>query len=123
MLSNKKLPLVWLIVGGLAAWRITSILHREKIAAPIRKKIGIMAVAEDDEDPNYWIYPNSFIGQVFHCFWCLSVWVGMILTPILLFIPQLLLPFALSAMSIIVKDYLESSSMVFVEELEDEDLE
>lgn len=101
-------PLVWLIAGGLAVWRITNIIQKEEIASPIRKAVGVTEA--DPEDSNYWIYPDNFIGKVFHCFWCGSVWIGAIITIILIIFPPLILPFALSALAIAFKSWLEEPS-------------
>ena len=110
----KNAPFMWLIAGGLAAWRITSIVQKEEIASPIRKAAGITEL--DGEDPNYWIYPDNFIGKVLHCFWCGSVWAGFGVTVALLLFPPLILPFALSALAILLKDWLDSDE--YIEELE-----
>lgn len=96
----KDNPFFWLLVAGLATWRITSILHREQIAAPVRKAVGIMPVSEDEDDPMYWIYPETFLGKLFYCPWCLSVWVGAGVLLLLLVFPVLIIPFALSAITI-----------------------
>lgn len=110
-----KNPFFWGIAGFLAVWRITNIVQREEIAAPVRKAVGIMEI--DNEDPDYWIYPDNFIGKVFHCFWCGSVWVGIAVTLLLILFPPLILPFALSAGAIIIKEYLDREPDVFVENM------
>jgi hypothetical protein len=119
----KEKPSFWLIVAGLATWRLTSILHREQIAAPIRKQIGIMPVAEDEDDPEYWIYPDNFIGKVFHCSWCLSVWVAGLNTILLFVFPVLLIPFALSTLVIILyelRDHMYSMEDMYYEDEEED---
>jgi hypothetical protein len=123
-MNFKKKPLLWLTIASLATWRITSIIHREKIAAPLRAAVGIMPVGEDDDDPAYWIYPDNFVGKLFYCTWCLSVWVGGIVAALLYLWPPVLLPFALSTLSIFqekIIEYLGSLPYVFVEELDEED--
>ncbi len=78
----------WFIVAILATWRITSILHHEAIALPLRKWLGQDKLGS---------YPNTFVGKLWDCFWCLSIWVGIVCTVILWLFPPLLVPFALSA--------------------------
>lgn len=100
----KDSPLVWLIAGGLATWRITSIVQREGIFSPARKLVGVTEVGDD---PEYWIYPETFIGRVLSCFWCGSVWAGIGVTIALIVFPPLILPFALSALAIWLKPEME----------------
>lgn len=102
----KNNPFFWGIAGFLAVWRITNIVQKEEIAAPVRKAVGI--VETNEEDPDYWIYPDNFIGKVFHCFWCGSVWVAGLVTLILILCPPLVLLFALSAAAIAFKTWMES---------------
>ena len=89
--------LLWVVIGSLATWRITNIIINEKIFEPLRKVLGVV----DDIH-----YPETMIGYLFSCFYCMSVWVGFICALLLYFFPFVLLPFALSALSIIVKEYI-----------------
>lgn len=119
-MNFKDKPIFWLIVAGLATWRITSILHREKIAAPIRRAVGIVPFSEDrpEDDPENWVYPANFIGDLFYCTWCLSMWVGGAVLGILLLFPIGLLPFGLSAIAIWLeqlKDFMEKQQQVWIE--------
>jgi uncharacterized protein DUF1360 len=91
-------PLLWVIVGGLAAWRLTSIIHHEKVAAPFRKLLGVKELTETD-----WAYPDTFIGELIECFWCTSVWVSIIVSIIVFFFPPILLPFAFSTVAIMIE--------------------
>ncbi len=93
----------WLIVASLAAWRLTSILYREKIANRIRYWAG----ERHDPHTNKESYPDTFVGKLFACFWCLSVWTGMIIVVIWFICPAILLPLALSAVSILVDQRIE----------------
>lgn len=73
----------------LATFRLTSIIYQEEIASFIRKYVG----GYDGIS-----YPDNFIGQLFNCYWCLSVWVGAFVYGIyLLDATKILYPFALSA--------------------------
>lgn len=85
----------WLVIVVLACWRITSILYAEKIGKPLRKLIGIIETPEGEE-----IYPDHFLGQLFSCFWCLSVWIALFCLFAVIFVPFMLLPFAISAAAI-----------------------
>ncbi len=85
---------VWFIVAALATFRITSILHHEEIAAPFRKYFGGVLIAEE------WTYPDTFIGRLLGCFWCVSVWVGLFCSILVYIRPELLVPFALSTVAI-----------------------
>lgn len=109
----KNNPIFWAIAGFLAVWRITNIIQREEIASPVRKAVGIYEA--DEEDSDYWIYPDNFIGKLFHCFWCGSVWVGAGVTALLLICPPLIIPFALSAAAIAFKEWLDSPTQTYIE--------
>lgn len=111
----KNNPFFWAIAGFLAVWRLTNIIQREEIAAPIRRSVGI--IEPDGEDPDHWIFPDSFLGKVFYCFWCGSVWVSLFVTLLLLVFPPLILPFALSAGAIAFKQYLEQEPPVYIENM------
>lgn len=117
----KSSPLFWFIVAGLATWRITSIIQREEIASPIRKQLGVFE--PDGEDPDHWIYPDNFIGKVLHCFWCGSVWAGLAVSIALVIFPPLLLPLALSAISIVIYKWIQhlDDSTVWIESTEEEE--
>jgi hypothetical protein len=108
----RKAPLFWSLVGFLAVWRITNIIQKEEIASPIRKAIGITEV---NEDPNYWLYPDNFIGKLFFCFWCGSMWVSAAVTGLMFIFPPLALPFAFSAGAIAFKEWLERPSVTYIE--------
>lgn len=95
--------LVWLIIGALAVFRITSVIHSETIGAPIRRLAG----AQETEDMIS--YPETFIGHLFECFWCLSFWVSVGVTLWLCLLPVypwglVLIPFALSGAAIVVRE-------------------
>ena len=57
------------ILCGLATWRLTSLLHTEDAFEWLRKWIGI----ENNEEDYPTIYPLTFWGGLFSCFWCLSL--------------------------------------------------
>jgi hypothetical protein len=53
----------------LAAWRFSSLLHTEDAFEWLRRWIGI----GNDEEGYPALYPETFLGNLFHCFWCLSL--------------------------------------------------
>jgi hypothetical protein len=75
------LTLATLILSGLATWRLSSLLHTEDAFEWLRKWIGIGNDAE-----GYPVsYPGTFWGDVFDCFWCLSLMAAVpIVVPIAL---------------------------------------
>ena len=66
----------WLLVAILATERLTSIVYREKIAEPLRYWIGERKDIHTGLDS----FPDTFLGKLFACFWCLSVWVALLVT-------------------------------------------
>lgn len=62
-----------IIIWGLAAWRLTSIIHSEKIASGIRRLAGGLDTIDGEI-----LYPDTFLGNLFSCFWCLSIWCSVI---------------------------------------------
>lgn len=96
---------LWMLIGALTVFRITSVLHGEEIGAPIRRLVGAV---ETDEMVSY---PDTFLGRMFECFWCLSFWVSVGVTLWLVLLPQhpwglVLVPFALSAVAIVIRVHL-----------------
>ena len=61
------------VLLGLAVWRVASLLHTEDAFEWLRKRIGI----EHDEDGFPIIYPDTFWGRQFQCFWCLANWASI----------------------------------------------
>lgn len=99
MRSSSKVNGFWLLIAGLATWRISNILTAEKIAEPLREQLGIVDME------GYVDAPDTFLAGVFSCLWCMSVWVGLAATITLLLVPEALLPFAFSAIAILVDRY------------------
>ena len=89
---------LWLVVGALATWRLTLIIHQEKIGKPIRTLLGVTEMKIFDELVK--TYPDTFLGRLVECFICLSVWMGLLVTGLLFIFPAVLIPFALSALAI-----------------------
>jgi hypothetical protein len=57
------------LVCGLATWRLASLLHTEDAFEWLRKWIGIT----NDEKGYPVEYPDGLWGDMFNCFWCLSL--------------------------------------------------
>lgn len=96
-----------LLLGILATWRISSLFVHEKgpfhIFSILREAIGI----QHDNDDNPYAYPSGFLGELFSCVWCFSIWIGIFLA-ILYFISAsvyvwITLPLAWSAGAILLE--------------------
>ena len=61
------------VLCGLATWRFSSLLHTEDAFEWLRKWIGI----QNDDDGYPAVYPDTFWGNAFHCFWCLTLVAGL----------------------------------------------
>ena len=94
---------VWFLVAVPATWRLTHILYSERIAKGIRSffKIG------HDANGQVVSWPDTFFGHLLGCSWCLSVWVGALFTLMIYVAPVVLLPFALSAASIWIEEWMD----------------
>ena len=80
-----------IVVLVLAAWRLTSVVNREKVAEPLRRVLGVR------ESEHFTEISDTFVAKAIECFWCLSFWIGMGVLIIWYALPVLLYPFALSA--------------------------
>lgn len=65
-----------ILLLSLAVWRIASILMFEDMGCGFRNLIGIQC----DETTHANTYPDNIIGEVFSCFWCLSLVVAFVLS-------------------------------------------
>lgn len=94
-----KIDVVNLIVTGIATWRVSNILFDERgpfdLILQLREQLGI--THDSDGDPFIW--PN---GSIFQCIWCLSIWVGLVLSVLPAAISRV---FAVSAIAIILEKY------------------
>lgn len=95
---------LWLLIAALATFRLTSILYEEDIARPIRKLFGVKQMGLE------FSYPTNFLGSLFSCFWCISVWVAFGVSCLLVLAPVFLLPFALSTAAIWIKGLIHGNS-------------
>jgi hypothetical protein len=98
--------LIEFIILGLATWRLGSLVQYERGPKGIFTRFrAIFGIGHDDEGiPTAW--PETEIARLFECVWCGSVWVGFGMVGFYLLTPGIAiimaLPFALSAISIIV---------------------
>lgn len=95
-----------IIIAILATWRLSAMLSYEtgplNAFTWVRELTGI---AHDDFGEKVAV-PNSFFAELLDCVWCISVWLGFVVTVVLYFYPVLvwvLLPFALSAGAILIE--------------------
>lgn len=92
--------LIWYLIVPLAAWRLTTLIYQDKIMQPLRRVFG-----ERVDSLGMPTYPDNFFGYLIACFRCLSVWTGLFTYLIYLIFPYLLIPLALSGLSIIIEDH------------------
>lgn len=92
------------LILTLATWRITSLLVNEygpfNLLERMRYRLGVRY------DESLQRIGMNVVAEAFTCMWCLSVWVGLVLSIALYAMPVLsvwlLLPFALSAGAIVI---------------------
>jgi len=65
----------WTFVLSFATWRVTSLLYVETSFAWLRMWIGI----REDETTGAVSYPCNWLGELWECFWCLSLVVAFVL--------------------------------------------
>lgn len=92
------------LILALATWRISSLLVGERgpgdIFEKMRRWLGVYYDADNQG------HGSNMVAEAFTCVWCLSIWVGVIITVSFLLIPNittwLAMPLALSAAAIVV---------------------
>jgi hypothetical protein len=92
------------ILLALATWRISSLLVNEDGPWSVFARLRALAgVRYDDE---FQPVAGNVVAGAFICLWCMSVWVGLLVTILGWFLPDLaawvVLPLALSAAAILV---------------------
>lgn len=98
-----------IIILALATFRIASLLVKETgplgVFAKLRRGMGV-TVNEYSQPEG-----NGFLGELFSCMWCMSVWVGLGWTVSYYLVPSLTywiaLPFALSTVAIVISERLK----------------
>lgn len=65
------------LIYALATWRVASLLvHEGGPGSMFRGLRELVGITHDDQG-NHLIVPETFLGGVFSCVWCASVWVGL----------------------------------------------
>lgn len=86
-----------LFIAALATWRISYMLVNEDgprdVFISLRQRLGAY-----DLDHNG--IALTSLGRGIKCIYCVSAWVGAVCAVVCLFLPQLLIPFALSTAAI-----------------------
>lgn len=93
--------IIWWFIVPLAAWRLTSIIHQDRIAQPLRRLFG----ERQDKVTGLPTYPDTFFGYLIACFRCLSVWIGIFSYIIFLIFPYVLIPLAISGAIMLIEDH------------------
>lgn len=96
------------LIMALATWRISAMLSYEDgpgfIFKKLRQALGFLYYDNDDTV----VEPDTFLGSLFGCVWCLTVWIGIVIWISYILWPDViypLVPFALSAGAIIVERF------------------
>ena len=93
--------LINLVMAVLAAWRITTALHTERIGRGFRAKV---AGEKHDDFTNMDTYPDTFLAALVVCFRCFSFWISIVCVFFYFFFPPFLYPFAISTLVIILNE-------------------
>lgn len=96
-----------LLVIGLATYRIALLLVEEagpfEVFGKLRHAVGVRYDAKSEQ------YATNELAKLFLCVWCMSIWVGVIITILLYFFPEFTkwvsAPLAFSALSILFHRY------------------
>jgi hypothetical protein len=95
------------IIIALATWRVSNLITYEMgpydVFDKFRAKIGI--VYDEYGNP----YGQNELANLVKCLWCLSIWIGVILTIVyVLFDIWILIPFAASAVAVIASETVDN---------------
>lgn len=93
----------WLvIIIPLATWRLTHILVTpEKIAEKIHDWVGR---TPDPDIPLHYKYPGTLLAYLFQCYYCMSIWMGLVCLVVWAIFPYALIPLAASALTIFIEE-------------------
>ena len=92
-----------IIILCLATWRLTSLLNIESGPFGLLSKFRLLIGIRVDEYSN--VYGKNQIAEMVACHWCLSIWIGIAVAVSYYLwndVWWLMLPLALSAVSIII---------------------
>jgi len=59
------------VLLSLVTWRVTSLLYDESLFGWLRRRLGI------EEVDGILHYPDNLLGEIWACFWCLSLVVAL----------------------------------------------
>jgi len=100
------------VILGLATWRISNLLVNEDGPWDIFSKLRHLAGVRYDEHSS--LYSTNELSKLLMCVWCLSPYLAAVLTLAYWFWPSIAipisLPFALSAMAVLVDKVANGSS-------------
>lgn len=96
------------LIMALATWRISAMLSYEDGPRDVFRKLReTMGIEHQDDIPYQIVVVNdTFLASLFSCLWCVSVWIGAIIYVGHILWPDivyLLMPFALSAVAIVIE--------------------
>jgi hypothetical protein len=99
---NSSLNLLKFLIGCLATWRLAALLISDygpfDVFEKLRKRLGVYFQDEYGR-------PNSLLGKLFSCMWCMSIWSGTLATLICMSpLWWLMVPFAFSAVAIVIEN-------------------
>lgn len=77
--------LVAIVVAALATWRVAAALYYENGPGNVWLKLRVWAQSH-----------SPFLQGQISCFWCVTVWAGLLVWPLYVWVPWLLVPLALS---------------------------
>lgn len=101
------------LILALAVWRISSLLISEPgpwhIFERLRHAVGVRYHPE-----TYERIASNTLSEMFTCIWCMSVWIGILLTVAYYLLPQvttwLMLPLALSTAALAVNRVIDDAN-------------
>lgn len=101
------MPIEHLVVYFIAIWRIANLFVSEAGPWNIFRRIREWAGIGHDNAGVPYMIPDGFMGQLFSCIWCFSIWVSFFVMTVWLFYPEwalkLCVPFALSGGAILIE--------------------
>lgn len=97
------------VLGALAIWRLSSLLHRERGPFDIFYRLRVLIGVKHSDGMLDDVFPDTYLGQMFACIWCLSVNVAILWTAAYAIWPAgcrwASLPLALSALGLLVEKH------------------
>lgn len=93
-----------IVSGVLSTWCISTLLYAWKGFERLRRWAGVYGpyeVLTDDTTGEERLVPITIYGRLLECYWCLSVVVGLLITPIILLEWRITIPFALAGGSML----------------------